>query len=1173
MNDKTSRTRVVACIDGTWFDDDGQCGNGNASSIHRLARSTKKGIIKNDDGSVVKQIVKYFSGTGLQKPARHKVNDDVSAEGYKDQVQAVYSFCHDNVESSDDEVWLFGFSRGAYVARVVALFLENPLLYDRFEVPVERGWRSRIKGFRPKSLRTIQDLRAGPWEAGGDSKCVCVHFLGLFDTIMPTNAGLDVAAESPAMHTRHALGLNEKRKSHSPLRFKFAPGDSASSNKDWVEAWFAGAHTDIGGGELHDGLSLYPLQWMLVEAKTHGLELTNNSSFDLLRPAQNKSPLDMVFPLPEPHPTLAQDGSIVPEQSNHPEPWAFIYGNDIKITMYDIRSTHNHGENKKPPPLRIQNRRGPPAAKHFVRLNEKPGHTSGTRQVFEGDQFGRLLGYSSTSSSGAIIHPSVYFLLDSHAHLKLRRGLKDVQHHLLKFRQNAALHYVQDSIDPWIRHEFQATVGCCRILVCGNTGVGKSTLLNCVFGMPLARESSSRCIKQNINQEFETEMHPGIILHDSEGFQSGAVNEVMAFKQFLKKRSSNRDHSQQLHAIWLCILTEEVRPVQVALSNVLEKVAEMAAHIPIVIVGTKKDRYCRAEQEAEETVLPRREELFKHEFEHHSDTRHFWSKLNVQYTFVSYDDPKSIQRLIHLTMASLDSSAELGLVAAQVQDIDVKIEQAVDKTFEVLRSTMITATVGLGSGMVSIASTPTLSRVLCHKIAYGCFGIPKEFLEGISTTLNRIVWANLAGFMTRGLVQIGSLGLGVKMLKGVALLDAPAAARMLVKCACDLILILDQAFRDGGKSLNLDKIGDVSTMYARSSIKDGPAVGKSRRKAVHEDVNNTFTLSSRGQSATYRLDPKYRMGVEAIIKRWRWKDDGGTWNKTETATVKNINGKKVVSGSPKEEDDPDLLDRPEQPPRKPMPGSAPKPIGRRGSRKAPAPIKPRTNITADPKDKRAKPERPGSATGQGRTSTSNQAGRGRRQQPSGRKRVVRRPTEPRDEAGTNDQTTPSDILVGLNVVADLGGTGYDIFSSVNTKEPPALNETNTAEPSTEDKASGSDDIWKNGAPDTQTIVPTVPAEPDAVEAGQCPGVDETLGQDKTCDETEESGSLRETEGEEDAEDSDFEDEMATASQYTEDGEYLDPDEQTEMASEGSEDDEDLRRINADFEEDIYDDCD
>ena len=40
-----------------------------------------------------------------------------------------------------------------------------------------------------------------------------------------------------------------------------------------VQAWFLGAHGDIGGGARHDGLSLYPLQWILIESKRYGLGL------------------------------------------------------------------------------------------------------------------------------------------------------------------------------------------------------------------------------------------------------------------------------------------------------------------------------------------------------------------------------------------------------------------------------------------------------------------------------------------------------------------------------------------------------------------------------------------------------------------------------------------------------------------------------------------------------------------------------------------------------------------------------------------------------------------------------------------------------------------------------------------------------------------------------------
>lgn len=54
----------------------------------------------------------------------------------------------------------------------------------------------------------------------------------------------------------------------------------------------------------------------------------------------------------------------------------------------------------------------------------------------------------------------------------------------------------------------------------------------------------------DINEAFESDSHPGIIIHDSRGFQAGDANEVDQFRRFIKKRSTLSNPKEALHAIW-----------------------------------------------------------------------------------------------------------------------------------------------------------------------------------------------------------------------------------------------------------------------------------------------------------------------------------------------------------------------------------------------------------------------------------------------------------------------------------------------------------------------------------------------------------------------------------------------------------------------------------------------
>ena len=109
-----------------------------------------------------------------------------------------------------------------------------------------------------------------------------------------------------------------------------------------------------------------------------------------------------------------------------------------------------------------------------------------------------------------------------------------------------------------------------RILVCGNTGVGKSTLINKVFGVevvssellqPYVLMSSliwacqtkasarSRGV-HNIKDPMTSPNRPDLIVHDSGGFETGGTDELQRVKDFVTDLSNKADHNDRLHVIW-----------------------------------------------------------------------------------------------------------------------------------------------------------------------------------------------------------------------------------------------------------------------------------------------------------------------------------------------------------------------------------------------------------------------------------------------------------------------------------------------------------------------------------------------------------------------------------------------------------------------------------------------
>ncbi|KAF7532595.1 hypothetical protein G7054_g7829 [Neopestalotiopsis clavispora] len=939
MSTARTRNRIIACVDGTWFNADGQEGEqggfvptvtcrddsynagqgyGNNSNISRISWSIKRTVFRDEDGCEVKQTVKYLSGLGVGQPVPEKLNAGITGEGSDAQIQEVYKFCVDNSESPDDEFWFFGFSRGAYVVRAVAKLLSGGVVKN-FESPSEWSkWKNMMLGRRRHENNgerfefSRQHSQYFP---------VNIKFLGLFDTVEMTTADYDLTIPGGCIETiRHAMALNEHRY-FRPLSMIESPDNAHEAPQSIVQAWFIGCHEDMGGGALHDGLSLYPLQWILKEAKACGLVLEHLKN----RPKDIDDPLDLVFP-------NEKDQGATDPQGYH-VPWRFRYSNGLVIPMDDLRAVHREVD------LAVQSRKLQKkgslySATHDIRLN--PGRFDsmklGKRIIF-GGELGELIGYSESCRSGTVVHPAVYFLLDSYYTRSLASSLKGIQSHLEVFREKRSLEAIStdDSAStvtyPWIR-EFSPSVAypSCRILICGNNGVGKSTLLNRVFGLPMSAISHGKAGVHDIEKGFQDANHPGIIIHDSEGFQAGGTKEVKAFAKFLANRCGQNKQEERLHAIWFCVESGSSRPVQTVMANVLAAVAKVAPSIPIIIVCTKKDEYltkhevgfswdeirslCKdtADEESplmirQRKILGLREEAIEELIEE-GDAAKSWKQLkdvHFQSVFAGREskddsfsqlyDARSIKELIQTTIAAIGHTFVTdGMIGAQIQDLEAKIDLAIEKTLMFLRRAIINAAVGAGLVFSSAVGVPTIARLLCNEIVTNCYGISEHMAKKAEGLLNKVVGINTAAFLAHSLGQSLLIWGGVVSLTlfagpsglpmaaaAVPLLEAPAAARMILKCACDLIIILDRAFRlDGAnKFVSHDKIQTVALLYMTDTwSKDGSGPRRTRRSIVHGDVNELIPLIS-DISMTGMKEKnvtKYRSGVKETIMKHRYSD-------------------------------------------------------------------------------------------------------------------------------------------------------------------------------------------------------------------------------------------------------------------------------------------------------------
>lgn len=202
----------------------------------------------------------------------------------------------------DDRIYLFGFSRGAYTARVLAGFIHSLGLVRPEQLNlVDYAYRTykgisehktTANGEDEADNSAFADMRL--YERTLKGYRPAIELLGLFDTVASViesgRVGLKLKTHpfthrnSSVKRVRHAVAIDEKRTMYraepwipdqpfwgSPFR---PPKDKPVVPQDVKEVWFTGVHGDVGGGypEKESALIKLPLAWMIEQTKSMGLD-------------------------------------------------------------------------------------------------------------------------------------------------------------------------------------------------------------------------------------------------------------------------------------------------------------------------------------------------------------------------------------------------------------------------------------------------------------------------------------------------------------------------------------------------------------------------------------------------------------------------------------------------------------------------------------------------------------------------------------------------------------------------------------------------------------------------------------------------------------------------------------------------------------------------------------
>ncbi len=296
-----SGRRLVLCLDGTWNSsfDETRTEAGTfvlkPTNVLKLCRS-----VRTQDDRGGPQISYYLTGVGAV--ARYpgfsnaiytfmdRLLGGVWGAGFESNVEAAVTFLAQNYEDGD-EVFIFGFSRGAATARGVTQFLSwaggLPVKDDSYYLPLLFHEFIRVRG----------DGDAQGWLAAENAKRadegraplspfnhVPVNYLGVWDTVMALGSrfeatGVKNATGSRSFYvdfqpakdvqsTRQALAIDERRNDFRPEIWR-----SARPGQKMLQRWFPGVHSNVGGGYRHDGLANGAMRWLVDGAEESGLAL------------------------------------------------------------------------------------------------------------------------------------------------------------------------------------------------------------------------------------------------------------------------------------------------------------------------------------------------------------------------------------------------------------------------------------------------------------------------------------------------------------------------------------------------------------------------------------------------------------------------------------------------------------------------------------------------------------------------------------------------------------------------------------------------------------------------------------------------------------------------------------------------------------------------------------
>ncbi|RMD42233.1 hypothetical protein DV735_g2881, partial [Chaetothyriales sp. CBS 134920] len=280
--------RIIICCDGTWMDSDGSVQV--PSNVTRIARSIKP-TARLPNGTEIAQLIFYQNGIGTgTNSAYDKYIGGVTGAGMAENIREAYSAICLNY-SPGDEIFLLGFSRGAFTARSISsLIREIGLLtarglqyfiqiFEDWEYQLKDGWKTSYPdkpwpGHKPPvtadeyqrqllhhelTRPNIPIKAVAVWDTVGS---LGIPMIGILPQPPSTDfAFVDTKVEPNIEYAIQALALDEHRRAFTPTVWEKPKGQELP--RVLKQTWFPGVHSDVGGAYDDTDLANITLCWMV----------------------------------------------------------------------------------------------------------------------------------------------------------------------------------------------------------------------------------------------------------------------------------------------------------------------------------------------------------------------------------------------------------------------------------------------------------------------------------------------------------------------------------------------------------------------------------------------------------------------------------------------------------------------------------------------------------------------------------------------------------------------------------------------------------------------------------------------------------------------------------------------------------------------------------------------